>query len=321
MSSLPHKTTLYNITTYTHFMGYGGALIWSGLARNLKRISPEKKIIFVYTPSIKDALLFKKNSDFEVYKNNPDITLVTSKFFWCFLRFFYQSHKITLVDLQNEKYHYWVSDSPDKMTYRQDGHAIEIACRAFNILDVDLRTKLILTKNEEFEANKILNELSLSDKKYICIEPNTKKKFTENKQWPWEHWESLVSMLRKWIDEQKKDYEIVQLGVSGSPLLKNTVNMTGRTSFRQIKHILKQSQIILANEGGIAHLASSSDVKTVVICNPSLPPNLMQYPQHINILPQKPVHNCGLKKPCPTCHELLNSIHPEIVFEKIKSLL
>ncbi len=302
-------------------MGYGGALIWSGLARNLKRNSPEIDIIFTYTPNLKDILLCKRNPDFEVYKNNPDITLVTNKIFWVFIRFLYITKKITVIDLQNTHYHYWVKNTPEKMIYRQDGHAIEIACKPFKIPDIELRTNLILSHDEEKEVDNLLNEFSLSEKKYICIEPNTKKTFTENKQWPWQHWNSVIIMLNNWIIEQKKEYKIIQLGTQGSPLIDNTINMTGRTTFRQLKRILEKSKLIVVNEGGIAHLASSTEIPTIVISNPSLPPQLMAYPEHINIFPEAPAHNCGLKKPCSTCHELLNLITPDFVFEKIKSVL
>jgi hypothetical protein len=63
-------------------MGYGGSLIWSGLAKNIKLAHPEKKIIFVYKKRLRDFFTSKKNNDLAIYNNNDDIFLVIDNFSW-----------------------------------------------------------------------------------------------------------------------------------------------------------------------------------------------------------------------------------------------
>lgn len=302
-------------------MGYGGALIWTGLARNLKRQFPEKKIVLINHLSLWNVLLLRKNMDLQIYKNNPDIALVTNQFCWQLLRPWYHPKKRVVVDLGDKRYHYWIDDSPERMTYRQDGHAIAIACQPFNLPDVELKTRLVLDQKEDEEVGAILDKHDLLSKQYFCIEPNAKKTFTANKQWPLEHWQELVALLRNWLKEKNIALPIVQIGVLGSPVLEGVIDLTGSTTFRQIKKIVDNAALVVANEGGVAHLAASSDTKAVIISNPSLPLSLMTYPQHINIFPDKEPHDCGLKKPCPVCRDLLASIPPAFVFEAITTAI
>lgn len=298
-------------------MGYGGALIWTGLAQNLKREFPDKKIIFIYKTTLRSFLFFNKNSDFIIYKNNKDISLVTNKFWWFFVRFFLNPIKIILIDMQNKKYHYWIKDDEEKIVYRTDGHAIEIACKPFNLKSVVLRTKINLTNKEIKKGQKIIEDLGIYQQNYICVEPNTKKTFTENKQWPLISWQKLVDLLNNWLKTNNLNYKILQIGAPSSHILSGVISAVGKTDFRDIKYLTDNSKIVIANEGGVAHLSSSGKTKAFIISNPSLPEKLMTYPQNINILPEGGHHNCGLKKKCLVCQNLMNSIKPEDVFNII----
>ena len=50
-------------------MGYGGALIWTGLFRNIKLKYPDKKIILVYKKTLRNIITNSKNNDFVIYEN------------------------------------------------------------------------------------------------------------------------------------------------------------------------------------------------------------------------------------------------------------
>lgn len=303
-------------------MGYGGALIYTGLAKNLKREHPEKKIIFLFKLNLKNLLFFRKNKDFEVYKNNPDILLVINKLLWFFVRIFYKKKDKIIIDLENKKYHYWEKDTPNRIFYKKNGHAIYLALESFELKNILLETKIVLNQNEKDIACKILGKNNLLNKKYICIEPNTKKTFTVNKQWPLKNWQELINLINKFTAENKIDCKIVQIGSPKSPNMDGVINLSGLTTFRQVKEIIDRSCLLIANEGGMAHLASGSDTISVIICNPSLPKNLMTYPKNINIFPLNGnMHDCGLKKTCDTCQEMLNSITPNYVLDKIKHIL
>jgi ADP-heptose:LPS heptosyltransferase len=262
-------------------------------------------------------LFLNKNSDVIIYKNNKDINLITNKFWWFFLRLFFKKEKTILIDMEDKEYHYWISDTKEKIQYREDGHAIAIACKPFRLKKIELKTRLNLTNNEIKKTKKLMNESGLVNHRYICIEPNAKKTFTANKQWPIEHWQILINFIRNWSQKNKLDYKILQIGAKNSLILDGVISVVGKTHFRDIKYIIDKAEIVIANEGGVAHLASSTDTKALIIGNPSLPSMLMSYPQNINIFPEKGHHNCGFKKTCPQCQSLLKSITPEFVFEKL----
>lgn len=292
-------------------MGYGGALIWTGMARNLHKQFPDKKIVLIYRRGL------RKNSDLEIYRNNPDITLVINHLSWYVVQFWYPRKSTLVIDLNNTQYQYWISDTPEKIAYRQDGHAIAVACKPFDLPDVELKTRLVLEDDEYRDVEGKLHALEIKEKNYICIEPNAKKTFTANKQWPWEQWQEMITLLNTWIKERNSAYTIVQIGVAGSPVLEGVIDFTGTTSFRQLNYVVDHAVLVIANEGGVAHLAASTDTPAVIISNPSLPVDLMRYPQHTTVLPEKGHHNCGFKQPCPLCFELLQSITPAMVFEKV----
>ena len=65
-------------------MGYGGSLIWSGVAKNLKLNNPDRKIIFVYSKSFKEYFSSRKRFDQVIYDNNNDIFLIVDRFSWLF---------------------------------------------------------------------------------------------------------------------------------------------------------------------------------------------------------------------------------------------
>lgn len=301
-------------------MGYGGALIWTGLARNLKKNFPNREIVFVYTPTLREFLSGTTNTDLEIYRNNPDITNVLSIYRWWWKKWSYPREAIA-VNLSNKKIQYWIRDTPDTIFYRTDGHAIEIACRPYTTGPVELATRLILLEEEKRRAQEVLRNHNVFDIPYICIEPNAKKTFTINKQWPMDHWQRLVTILNQWIATHSSQYKIVQIGVANSPVLDGVVDLTGTTTFREIKEIVDRAHVVVANEGGVAHLAASTKTPAVIISNPSLPLSLMAYPQHHNIIPTQGHHDCGRKKLCPTCQKLISSIDPDRVAKEIISLL
>lgn len=299
-------------------MGYGGALIWTGLARNLKKTFPQKDVVFVYGKNVKDYLLLRTNPDLVIYDNNPDIAHVFSRLSWYFVCPFFKRKEVLVVDLTKKKYHYWTEDSKEKLAYRTDGHAITIACKPFALSDVSLETVLIAKDKEVSKAEALMQTKGLKRKNFICIEPNAKKTFTANKQWPPEYWEKLVHDL---LVRLTPHYLIAQIGVAGSSVLPQVIDLTGTTTFRELKPIIEKAALVICNEGGVAHLAAGTKTKTIVIANPSLPLQLMAYPQHTTVAPKDGAHNCGLRAACPICQERLTSITPDEVLKEILAAL
>ena len=92
-------------------MGLGGALIWTGLAYNLKQRYPDKQIIFVYKRSLRDFVLRKPHPDHLVYKNSKDIGCVLDQIIWRLRKRKFHENDVIVVDMDNPDYLYWERDT------------------------------------------------------------------------------------------------------------------------------------------------------------------------------------------------------------------
>src|SRR3989344_2016669 len=236
-------------------MGYGGALIYSGLARNLKKKFPQKKVMFVY-PWTLDELIWRKGArDRQVWEHNPDIDLVTDRLSWQLRRYRYPRTDAFVVNLDDPRYFYWLRDYGDHIEYKSGKHSIQIACDVLNLKNCELRSKIVLTSEEETAVDALLTKHTLGTSRYICVEPHTKDTFTPIKAWFFERWQELVTRLNAYFKERGGDIKIAQIGAPDSPILEGVVNLVGQTSFRQTARVLQKSRLLVSAEGGLPHLS------------------------------------------------------------------
>lgn len=276
-------------------MGYGGALIWTGLARNLKEKFPEKKVVFVYKRSPK--MLFKKHPDHIIFQNNPDIEKVLSKLSYFFLRPL-KPKSWLVVDMDKKEAAYWKEEgrAENKIFLKDVGkHAIQIACDYFGIGKAKLKPKVVFAGEEIKKAKEILERNHLLEKRFIVIEPNAKEDFSQTKRWPWENWQKLADSLKE------KGISTAQVGVEGSPVLRGVVDLTGQTSFREAVALIAKAKVFVGIEGGLTHGSTAVGTKSVVLISGFVPKDLFSYPQNINIYKGSvcELSPCGLKRDCP----------------------
>lgn len=302
-------------------MGLGGALIWTGLARNLRRDFPSKKIIFTYKNSIKGIVLNKTVDEHTVFENNDDIYLIVDKIKWFFLRHKFKKDEIITVDMDNPSYIYCEKDTNEKIFYKTGRHAIQIACGVHGINNPELKPKIVLKVEEKKKTDDLLEEFKLKDGNYICIEPHYKSSFTPNKAWLWDRWQSLADELNKYFSHNSLNIKIVQIGPSTNHVLDGVLNLTGKTSFREAAGILKKSLTFVSYEGGLAHLSRAVEKRGVVLISAMLPKELMAYPENINLYTEISCKNCGLKIPCMKGRECMEKITVSEVSEACKKLI
>lgn len=288
-------------------MGYGGALIWTGLARNLKETYPNKKLLFIYK---------KANTDFVIYENNLDIDMMLSKYKYFFLKSRFNKKDWIIVDMDNPQSHYWEKDGKEKVIYKSGKHAIEWACEYFKIKNISLKPVLRLTDKELKKVNELLITHNLKSKDFIVIEPNAKESFAPNNQWFWDRWQELADLLKN-----KKGQVVVQLGPSGSPVLSGAVNLIGETSFREAAGVIKESKLFVGYSGGLMHAARAMDVKAVILASGFEPLEIANYPQNLNIYKKTDCAPCGLKTPCPYERKCMKEITVEEVYNSILGII
>lgn len=283
-------------------MGYGGALIWTGLARNLKATYPDKKVLFIYK---------KANADFIIYENNPDIDKMLTKCKYFFLKSKFNQNDWIIVDMDNPKLQYWERDTKEKVIYKSGKHAIEWACEYFKIKNILLKPVLRLTGKELEKVNELLGTHNLRKKGFIVIEPNAKESFAPNNQWFWDRWQELADLLNK------RGQVLVQLGPEGSPVLSGAVNLTGKTSFREAVGVIGQAKLFIGYSGGLMHGARAMDVKAIILASGFEPLEMANYPQNLNIYKKTDCAPCGLKTPCPFGRKCMKEITVEEVYNSI----
>jgi len=292
-------------------MGYGGALIWTGLARNLKKAYPNKKVLFIYKKGIRDFLSGKTNKDFVIYENNPDIDMILSKDRYFFQKSKFNQNNWIIVDMNNPRLHYWEKDDKKRVIYKCGKHAIEWACEYFKIKNILLKPVLKLTDKELKKVNELLVTHHLKTKDFIVIEPNAKQSFAPNNRWFWDRWQELADLL------DKRGQVMVQLGPEGSPLLHGVVNLIGKTSFREAVGLVGKSKLFVGYSGGLMHGARAMDVNAVILASGFEPLEVANYPQNLNIYKKTDCAPCGLKTPCPYGRKCMRDITVEEVYNNI----
>jgi len=277
-------------------MGFGGALIWTGLARNLRMRSPEKRIALVYNGSLGSEFLGRPLPEHVIFNNNRDIAAAVHRKRWAVIGRFY-GNEVVEVDMDDPRCLYWEKDLPDRMVYRKGAHAIKLACAAHGIDDPVLMPRITLTEAEIERASIVLEEKRVERRAYICIEPCSKKGFTQNKEWPFERWRSLAAALVCRL--APSGIRVVRIGSEACEPLEGVVDISGMTTFREAAHIIRNSLGLVTHEGGLAHLAAAVGTRSVVLMSSMIPKELMAYPSNINLYTEIACAGCGLKGPCP----------------------
>lgn len=194
-----------------------------------------------------------------------------------------------------------------------------------NFLKIDENSINYLNVNRD--DNQILQELGLRKKSYITLHRgiDAQKENFSTKLWPTTNYNKLIELLRGLFPSKT----IIQLGVSEDKCEKfeNTdINLIGKTSFGQLKVLLKSAYLHIDSEGGMVHLRHAlGGGKSVVLFGPTSK-EFYEYSENINIKGNGCPIWCEWVKndwntKCMQSNDFIAcmiSIKPEIVFNIIK---
>ena len=278
-------------------MGLGGYLTWTAVAREIDvKTAIGAKILPVEVQGTAITKIVKS----PIFDNNPRITYDP----WD------KTEKKIFLQLNNPQTNYCKQDLPDRAIHRKDKHIIAQVCEFYGIDSPELRCELFFTDEEVERVDELTKRL---DDDFVVIEPHSKKLYTVNRVYPFEKWQSVVDSL-------SKDIQIVQVGNPNTPVLKNVVDMTGKTSFREAALLIGKSKLFLSSEGGLVHAATAVDTKSLVIITGYQSLEMVAYPQNINLYLAK--HGpCGLKIECKDCKQEVESHDHNEIIEKAKEHL
>ncbi len=277
-------------------MGLGGYLMWTPLAREIYNRTGIKCLPIESSQGGK----FIKLIESEIFHNNPH-----------FVQSFSEKNPSFPLVLNNQDVNYCKSDTPERAVHRYDKHVIDQICEYYGINDTKLKCDLFLTE-EELDFGRNLRKKIGKD--FISIEPHTKDQYTVNKTYPFKKWQYVVNQISKTIP-------IVQVGQKTDNILKDCIDMTGNTSFREAASIISFSSLFVGPEGGLMHAAHAVEVESIVVVTGFLHPKMTCYPENTNLWIGKNHGPCGFKIPCKLCAKDAEDHDPDEIVEAIKKRL
>ena len=132
--------------------------------------------------------------------------------------------------------------------------------------------------------------------------------------------------MEKWqfvVDELTSRGElVVQVGSQTiDQKLKNVVDLTGKTSFREAACIISKSKLFISSEGGLMHAANAVETKSVILFTGFIHPAMTAYPENKNIWIGKEHGPCGMKIRCKSCEKEAELHDPAEIIQAIEESL
>jgi hypothetical protein len=138
--------------------------------------------------------------------------------------------------------------------------------------------------------------------------------WTPNKDWPDEHWNSLISIL-------SSKCTVIEIGsgpsAAGTGVFENYVSLLGQTGLNRLVAVLAAADIHVGPISGPVHVAAAVGTPAVVIYGGYEQPVCTAYPGNINLSTALPCSPCWLREPCPIGKECLRQIAPAMVIAAI----
>jgi ADP-heptose:LPS heptosyltransferase len=191
-------------------------------------------------------------------------------------------------------------------------NVLEESMRGIGIPTYDYRASVYLTEAERAAGLALLAGLSRP-----IISVNTRSK-EPVKNWPPQHWERLVALLRT-------DYEVVQLGDETELKIEGVRSFGGRLGFRESMSVLSQAKAHVGSDSFLMHAANGLRVPSVILFGGSRTPANLGYAGNINLYVPMPCGPCYIHQSrdetCGHGIECMNRITVEEVHAAVLKLL
>lgn len=168
--------------------------------------------------------------------------------------------------------------------------------------------------------------------RYFLLQPGA---VWEYKKWPERNYASLMDSLAEHYPEhffvlagsaEEKDVCSRVREMTGKKARERVLNFAGKTAFNELIELVSGSEMVIANDSGVAHIAGAAGVRTVVFFGPSSPERFMPLSERQKMV--KVFHHKLSCNPCDQdeCREgphtyCLARINPLEVVEYIRSSL
>jgi ADP-heptose:LPS heptosyltransferase len=172
--------------------------------------------------------------------------------------------------------------SPHRLGAKHMAHSI---CDLYEVRFDQLRLDYYMTAIEDLQARKLFQTF---DNPVVVVHPCSaldpvkKIKVGENKDWYMDRWQGIVSWL------VNKNYEVIQIGLKGEPILNNVFSMVGNTTVREVAGLVKYADFFISIDSLLVHFAKAFNRLGVVLWGRTNPYRV-GYTEHSNLFK---LHSC-----------------------------
>lgn len=275
------------------------------MAKTIVRIIPGGGLgdILLFTPVLKAlkekdrrtrTIVYANRKNKEIFVNNPYVDRLTMLSFWhdplALLRWLLRRKQFI-----NPRYDHL---SPS-LSYKKP--ASEIIAEFFDVRLEDKQVQVFLTRQEEEEARKRMAQF----RNPIILQSSTRS--SQNKLWPMDHWERLVAGM--------PDHTFIQMGAPDDERVRGTVDLLGKTSFREALGLVKYCRSFVGVDSSLAHATNAFGIPGVVLFGASMR-EIFGHPNNINIslnLRCSPCMDILFKESCPYANRCMTQLSVEQV--------
>lgn len=168
--------------------------------------------------------------------------------------------------------------------------------------------RIYLTESEREAAHRIRGIHG----PFVLIEPSLKKSANQNKRWPFERYEAVISAC--------PDRTFLQMIHPDSQRLAGAVDIYVQ-DFRLACALVSAADAYVGPEGGLHHAAAVLGIPAVVVFGGYISPETTGYPGHVNLADTGQGSPCGRWRPCEHCREAMDRITVGRVVEALTGVL
>lgn len=296
-------------------MGIGGNLIWTGVFRAVSE-HDGLPIAVCKRPKFTDLLSgrlydgYTSLSEDPVFINNPNLfflpllskskplllrlldrcfdalispTFIRSNFEWMLFRksqSLAQKNGYRLIHVDMLIHSYAEHQTKKRMIWKSGGHAMQVIAKNFKTSVKDPLPELYFTLLEAGRVKEFIDS-KIGAESYIVVEPGTNKDwFGDLRSWPMDRWQELVYHIKKTYPELL----VLQVGLTNTQLLEGVIDLRGKTSFREVALVIKNSCLFIGTEGGLMHAAAAVKAPSLILWGGITLPSFAGYQNHQKIL-------------------------------------
>lgn len=342
----PKADRAYNNILIVKLSAIGDVVHALPVAYALKQCFPAARITWVVekpsydllanNPCIDEIIVFdkprlKKASGFRDYAPSFIGLLRSRRFDLALdLQALFKSGAIAFLSGAHERYVYCnTRELSDKLSRRvcgpnQDGHVVERYLDVVRALGCEVKQAVFpirITAEEERAATDTARQAGLDiTRPYILLAPGAN---WPNKRWPRPFFAALADKLR-----QDGYIPVVSGGPGDAALAAEIaataavppVDLTGKTSLKQLAHIIKNARALVGGDTGPMHLAAALATPVVALHGPT--DTIRNGPYGSGHKALVTAHECAgcWRRACPKGLDCLAGITVEAVYEAIKSI-